>query len=264
MNERVIFYGRVLSELIQDRKASILVCGGGSVDKKVLQESGFNKVTISNLHEKVDGNEYAPFKWKYENAESLSFEDESFDYVITHAAIHHASSPHRVLTEMYRVAKKGVLAFEARDSITMSILVKFRFADTYEQAAVYYNDCKSGGVNDSDIPNYIYRWTEREVEKTINSYAPHVRHRFCYRYGTALTGTNELEKKGSIKYILLKAVRPLHWLFTRLFPRQQNLFAFHIEKPTLPDALLPWLKWNDGEIYFSKEWGEQKYNCPSG
>jgi SAM-dependent methyltransferase len=263
MNKRALFYSEVLSEIIGDRKASILVCGGGSTDKEVLEELGFTNVTISNLDERMDSGKWTPFEWKFENMESLSFKDGSYDYVITHATIHHASSPHKALTEMYRVAQKGVLAFEARDSITMRFLKLFRFADTYEQAAVYYNDCKYGGVNNSDIPNYIFRWTEREVEKTIKSYAPYAEHRFCYRYGTAISGPHELEKKGGIKSLFFTTVRPLFVLLAKVFPRQQNMFAFYIEKPTLPDMLFPWLRWNNGDISFNKEWGDHKYKHPT-
>ena len=110
----------------------------------------------------------------------------------------------------------------------------------------------------------VYRWTEREVEKTIKSYAPYAEHRFRYRYGVALSGTLELEKKGRIKYLFLRAVRPLHWLFAKLFPSQQNMFAFYVEKPALPERLLPWLKWNNGDISFRKEWGEQRYKSATG
>ncbi len=260
MDDRALFYSKVLSELITDRNAPILVCGGGNRDKEVLDELNFSDVTISNLNEKIESGKWAPYKWRYENTESLSCEDGSFDYVITHASLHHVSSPHKALTEMYRVAQKGVLVFEARDSITMRFLQKFQFADAYEHAAVFHNGCKFGGVNDSDIPNYIFRWTEREVMKTIKSYAPYADHRFCFRYNIALSGQLKLIKKDRIKYLFIKVVRPFFGLFTKVFPGQQNMFAFYIEKPTLPDALFPWLKWNNGDISFNKEWGEQKYN----
>jgi len=74
------------------------------------------------LDSRMTKDSYNPYVWKYENAESLSYPDESFDYVVIHAAIHHASSPHKVLTEMYRTAKIGVLAFESRDSVIMNYL----------------------------------------------------------------------------------------------------------------------------------------------
>ncbi len=261
MNERETFYRDVVNDQIKDKTGSVLVCGGGLLDKDTLEELGFLNVTISNLDKRMKGNEYAPFKWKYENAEHLSLSDESFDYVIIHAAIHHASSPHKVLTEMYRVAKIGTLAIESRDSIVMKFLEKYGFTQVYEHAAVYYNDCQYGGMNNTEIPNYIYRWTEREIEKTIKSYSPCFRHKFIYRYGTAFPCTPEYENKGKIKIVLLNLIQPIFWIFTKLFPKQQNLFAFYIEKPTPRVSLFSWLVFDDKEhkIKFNKKWGEQKY-----
>ncbi len=261
MIERATFYRDVVHAQIKDREASILVLGGGPLDKDTLEELGFTRVTISNLDERMTGNEFAPFEWKYENAESLSFSDESFDYVIIHAAIHHAYSPHRVLTEMYRVATIGALAFESRDSMIMRYCVTFGLTQEYEHSAVYYNDCRYGGVGNTEIPNYIYRWTESEIEKTINSYSPCFKHSFTYRYGTAFPALLRYEKRGKMKLIAVKVMGALCWLFTKMFPKQQNLFAFYIKKPDPVEAILPWLVRDDKEskVTFNKQWGEQRY-----
>lgn len=262
MDQRETFYLNCVCNLIKDKDCSILVCGGGTLDKNIFEELGFHDVTISNLDSRMNENEYNPFKWKYENAESLSFSSESFDYVVIHAAIHHASSPHKVINEMYRVARKGVLAFEARDSVIMRLLEKLGVTQVYEHAAVFYNDSKYGGVNNTEIPNYIYRWTEREIEKTIASYAPYCKHKFIYKYGTAFPCTPESENKGKYKVLLLRFIRPLFYVFVKLFPKQQNLFSFYIEKPVILNSLFPWLILdnNTGKIAFNKEWGGKKYN----
>lgn len=259
LNERDAFYRRVVRERNIDRSASILVCGAGRLDKEIFAEMGFCNVTLSNLDERMDESEYAPFGWKYENAEALSFKDSSFDYVVIHAAIHHASSPHRVLTEMYRVARIGVLAFESCDSVIMRIMERFRFTQTYEHAAVYHNSCEYGGANNTEIPNYVYRWTEREVEKVINSYAPYAKHNICYRYETAFPCTPEVENRGRLKYLFLQAVKPFFFLFVRLFPKQQNQFAFYVEKPIIPEDLFPWLLFDGDRISFNRKWGKEKY-----
>jgi SAM-dependent methyltransferase len=260
MEERVEFYKKIVQEQIKSKTASILVCGGGFLDKTVFEELGFQDVTISNLDTRIGANDYAPFKWRFENAEALSFEDASFDYVVIHAAIHHASVPHKLLTEMYRVAKIGLLAFESRDSLTMRILERFNMTQVYEHAAVYFNDCQFGGRNNTDIPNFVYRWTEREVEKTIQTYAPYFQHKFIYKYGTAFPCTPELESKGALKTVILTVARPFYWLFTKIFVKQQNLFAFYVGKPIPQVALFPWLRIDEnGQIKFNKSWGDTKY-----
>lgn len=261
MEERVAFYKKVVEEQIKPKSASILVCGGGVLDKTVFKELGFQDVTISNLDTRIGSDDYAPYKWAFENAEALSFDDGSFDYVVIHAAIHHASLPHKLLIEMYRVAKIGLLAFESRDSLTMRILEYFNLTQVYEHAAVYYNDCKYGGMNNTDIPNFVYRWTEREVEKTIQTYAPYFKHKFVYKYGTAFPCTPELEAKGCIKKTFLIYARPFYWVFTKIFIKQQNLFSFYVEKPTSQNVLFPWLIFDEGDhkIKFNKAWGDKKY-----
>jgi len=265
MDERKKFYQNSVSKLIGDKNASILICGGGELDKSVFENIGFRNVTISNLDSRMSEDSYYPYSWKYENAESLSFSDESFDYVVIHAAIHHASSPHKVLTEMYRTAKIGVLAFESRDSVIMKFLERKGLIQTYEHAAVYYNDCNYGGVNNTEIPNYVYRWTEREIEKCINSYAPFCNHKIIYKYGTAFPCTPELENRGTLKVYILKFARPFYQFFIKFFPKQQNLFAFYIEKPKIPSSLFPWLYFDENEkvIKFNREWGNQKYKNPT-
>ncbi len=51
--------------------------------------------------------------------------------------------------------KIGILAFEARDSLLMRIVTKLNLAQEYEHAAVFYNNCSHGGVNNTQIPNYV-------------------------------------------------------------------------------------------------------------
>ena len=261
MNERASFYETVVGDFINDRNASVLVCGGGALDKRVFDALGFRNVTISNIDSRMKGDEYAPLQWRFENAEALSLDSQTYDYVVAHAALHHASAPHRVLVEMYRVARKGILAIESRDSLVMRVMARYGFTQVYEHSAVFHNGCVHGGVNNTGIPNYVYRWTEREVEKTIRSYAPDREPRILYRYGTGFPCTPEVERHGRVKYLFLRAMQPLYWLFTKAFPRQQNLFAFYVEKARGAERLFPWLTVDgaQGAVKFDHVWGERQY-----
>ena len=62
----------------------------------------------------------------------------------------------------------------------MRLAVKVGAVDEYEFAAVADHGLRSGGVANTSTPNYVYRWTEREVEKTVASFAPHARHRIRF------------------------------------------------------------------------------------
>lgn len=256
---RISFYKNTINKWIADKNASILVVGGGETDREVLHSLDFTNVIISNLDSRLKGDEFAPYQWSLQKAEELSYGKEEFDFVVVHAALHHCESPHRALLEMYRVAKIGLIAFESRDSLLMKFLAKVDLTPDYEHVAVYYNDGKFGGVNNTEIPNYIYRWTEREIEKTISTYAPFAKHQFAYQYGNDTPASVDLEKK-ILKKTIVSLLKPFYQLFTILFPKQQNLFAFYVNKPDLKENLYEWLKIEeDGEIHFNYQWGKEKY-----
>lgn len=248
------FYQRTISEWVPDRTSSILVVAGGGTDRGVLLALGFSDVTISNLDSRMKGTEFAPFAWRFDDGASLNVDDESYDYTIIHAGLHHMTSPHKALTEMYRVARVGVAIFEARDSSTMRLLERFGLTQRYEHSAVFEQGTY-GGVDNTEIPNFIYRWTEREIEKTIASYAPAHRHRFRYRYGA--TGLSTPLSRA--KRLLVSIATPVYRLYSALFPKQRNLFAAFIEKPASGESLHPWLETVSGEVRFNREWGVKRY-----
>jgi SAM-dependent methyltransferase len=262
--KRTSFYRNIISGWIADGEASILVVGGGPNDRDVLQGLDFRKVTISNLDIRLRGDEFAPYRWSFQNAEGLTFEDNEFDHVVTNAALHHCSSPHRALLEMYRVARRSVVLIESRDSLLIRLLERLKLTPAYETAAVFYNSCRYGGVNNTDIPNYVYRWREREIEKTISSYAPHARHEFSYRYGTDRPHLGLAEKKGGWKVLAVTLGLPLQRILSRIFPKQQNLFACRIMKPVLPADLHPWLTLENGVATFNTGWAEKTYKVVIG
>jgi SAM-dependent methyltransferase len=218
----------------------LVVCRG-EFDRDTLLEEGYTAVTISNLDDRVRGDEFAPYAWSFQDAEALNFPDRSFDYCIVHAGLHHCASPHRALLEMYRVARHGVLAIEACDSMLMRMAVRAGRVPVYETCAVRSHNFRYGGVRNTCVPNYIYRWTEIEVEKTIASYAPHAPHRIRYYYGLRIPEERLPFSSNTRLQWLSGGAKRLLELCTRLFQKQGNLFAFFIEKPE-ETVLFPWLK----------------------
>jgi hypothetical protein len=75
---------------------------------------------------------------------------------MVHAGLHHCASPHRALLERYRVARKAVLVFEARDSLMVRTAVALASSD-FELEAVSGEGYESGGLNNGPIPNLGYR-----------------------------------------------------------------------------------------------------------
>lgn len=170
------FYRNVLAAEIDAGElrldSRILVVCGGETDFRVLTSLGFHNVTISNLDARMAPNTFAPFSWSFQDAENLSFEDDSFDFSIVHSGLHHCYSPHRAIGEMLRVSRIGIIGFEPYDSWITQVGQKFGLGQTYECAAVFDNACKFGGVANSAIPNFVYRFTEHELEKTFRCALP--------------------------------------------------------------------------------------------
>jgi SAM-dependent methyltransferase len=257
------FYPDTLVDLVQrgvlSRDMRLLVACGGTYDRDVLIGLGFANVTISNLDTRLRGDEFAPYSWSSQDVENLTFSDGEFDFALVHNGLHHCFSPHRGLLELYRVARLGVLAFEPRDTFLVRLGVKLNFGQQYEIAAVSHNGLEFGGVGNTRIPNYVYRWTEREFEKTIESYAPYGQHRFFYRYAMRVNWSRLRGMRNKVFALTVIASLPLMRVVFSVFPRQANGFAFAVQKPQLPAQLHPWLKLTDGQVSPNRAWLDARY-----
>jgi ubiquinone/menaquinone biosynthesis C-methylase UbiE len=207
----------------------------------------------------MNTSEFLPYEWSYQDAEQLNFEDDHFDFSIVHAGLQCCQSPHRALVEMYRVSKFGLIVFDSLDNVTARIGVHLRLGQEYAIAGVAGNEYVFGGVKNTPIPNYNYRWTKREIEKTIQSYAPIGKHKFMYFYEFRINWSRAGLTKSRLLYAVFVLVAPLVKLFTLIFPRQCNNFAFVVLKPELPGGLHPWLKQESGRIVLNTAWVKQRY-----
>jgi len=249
----------LLGRNILGREMSILVVCGSSPDKEVLHDLGFKNVTISNLDVRLKGVEFDPYQWSYQDAERLTFQDAAFDFCVAHNGLHHCYSPHRALLEMYRVARSGILVFEPRDSVVARIGIRLNFGQEFEVHAVAANELAFGGVKNTSMPNFVYRWTEREVEKTIRSFAPWGRHRFIYRYALRIPWGRLTMMKNKGLLVLVRAFLPALRFFFALFPKQANGFAFVVLKPRVPLDLHPWMRFDGTSLALNEEWIRARY-----
>jgi len=245
------------SSLISVNDNILVVCAGHQ-DKRILESQGFKNVTISNLDERLDNDEFAPYQYSYQNAEDLSYGDDAFDWVIVHAGLHHCYRPHRALLEMLRVGKKGAIVFEARDSSIMRIGKKYNLVPTYEIEAVIGNDLKYGGVANSSIPNYIYRWKEREIESILNAYFPNFQdNKVHYFYNLRLPTKRISIVNSPIKRMAMHAfLIPLR-ILCAIFPKQSNEFCFIMKKGT---QLHSWLKVENGAVVINPDVIKKDFN----
>jgi hypothetical protein len=145
-----------------DRNQPVLVIGASQDDLEILKACGFQDIILSNL----DTEEVAI------DAENIYLADDSYPLVFAHAVLHHCRSPQKALGEMLRVSAQHVFFVEPNDSWALRLLTRLNLSFPYELAAVAAHQYLRGGMRDGPIPNYIYRWTAREVEKSVAAYHP--------------------------------------------------------------------------------------------
>lgn len=261
-NDAKYFYSALLQRMLRlgtlTKNMRILVICGTEKDETVFYELGFTNVTISNLDSALPAARSSTYKWSFQDAENLGYPDDYFDFVVVNAGLHHCYSPHRALLEMYRVARHGIIVIEARESLLMKLALKLGFAEEYEVCNVVIEGLGSGGVRNTLIPNYIYRWTEREVTKTIASYAPYAKHNIQFYYDLILP-FRALVNRNPFYLIISLIFYPMAKIVGKLFPKQSNLFAFAIRKPKLSEALVPWLRMKDKTIQLNVPWIGKRY-----
>lgn len=114
-----------------------------------------------------------------QNAEALSFEDESFDFVLCKESYHHFPRPHVAVYEMLRVARQGVIIMEPNDheiidhELVENIppLLNLRRAVAALKRKVLGQSSISILGHQSIVPvyepvgNYVYSISRREIEK---------------------------------------------------------------------------------------------------
>lgn len=243
-----------------DVDSSILVTCGGTQDCEVLRELGFKRVTISNLDSRMQGTEYQPYEWSFQNAEKLTYGDGQFEFCLEHNGLHHCYSPHRALLEMYRVASKGIVMFEPYDNSFSRLGVAMGIGQDFEHAAVFYNDMVFGGVENSWLPNYIYRWTRRELVKTIRCYTPWGEPRFEFIHQLRVPWQQLKGRKNPLFLWAVVAAWPILRLFNLILPRQSNCFAAAIFKPDQKLDLYPWLQLDSqARLTLNRSWLENRY-----
>jgi len=256
------------SGLTDRQNLSTLVLGGSDDDIDSLRKLGFENITLSNLASELDpstiGKMHNGIQTLAIDAENMAVPSNSFDLVFAHEVLHHCRSPHRALCEMLRGSRKYIIFMEPNDSLAMRLLVRMRLSFPYEIGAVIDN-CGEGGVGDHPgIPNFVYRWNENEVSKTVSSYLPEytpsVR---AYPYWDFNVDEKDLMLRKQTRISSMTAlIGPKNFLamlkmMQKLLNRvwflrtQGNKFLCMVEKR---GDLKPWLTSDEDSIAFNWKW----------
>lgn len=220
------FCRRVISSAASPSESVLVVCGGSN-DAATLRDLGFSRVTVTNLDPHGHAN-FDAYPVERQDAERLTYADGAYDWAMVRAGLHHCASPHGALVEMLRVARKGVIVIEARDCLLIRLAVALGLTDDYERDAVRLGG-GMGGLRGGPVPNYVYRWTEREVRKTVESACPATVNRISYHYNTQMPHNRLSHGPAWKRAAVAMATLPLAVL-TTLAPSQCNEFAFVVRR----------------------------------
>jgi hypothetical protein len=158
---------------------------------------------------------------------------------------------------MFRVARKGIICFEARDSWAMRLAKVASLTSDYELEPAFLSQGKTGGYRNGPIPNFVYRWTEREFEKVVKSYHPAYRVDFLYFYGLQVPLQRFAMARSSTLRFAGRMLNGISRVFPLVFPRQGNQFAMVAVKT---NALQPWLTRDGGDIRFREDLMAKRYD----
>lgn len=118
------------------------------------KKSGFTNVLNSDLSleaAKTSKELDSSLKTDYVNAESLPYQNNSFDLVVVQDGLHHLPRPVLGFNEMLRLAKKAVIVIEPRASLVGNLIgTQFEKID--------------------DTENYVFRWSEYSFQAAARSY----------------------------------------------------------------------------------------------
>jgi len=255
-----------------DVKQSVLIVGGSFRDAHSLYRAGFRRMTLSNVEPLVDVDGKtepmpdADITLLYADLEKLRVADASYDLVLAHEVLHHCRSPHAALVEMLRVSRRNIVLMEPNDSLAMRWLIRLRFSTPYELPAVIYNEYKKGGVNNTDIPNFIYRWDPRTIYQTVAACLPEREFGlYLRRYWDFNITAEELERRRETRIgVITKVTGPRHFIallhgfqaVANSLPwiaGQGNKFFACITKQ---HVLKPWIVERDGAFGFNRGYGK--------
>jgi SAM-dependent methyltransferase len=232
---------------------SVLVVCGEELDAEVFDTLGFKAVTVTNLDDRHEGSWSAGAAWDKQDAETLSYADNTFDLVAVHLGLHHCRMPQKALCEMYRVARKGVLMIEPCENQMVKIGRMLGVGQEYEVHAVAFHHLKSGGVNNTPIPNYIYRWTPDEIRRIIASFAPEFKHRVYCKNNLVVHWHDLKAKKNRFRFIAMLFVFPFLKICSFILPGFGNNLGVYIRKAGGTE-LHPWLERKGDGILPDREW----------
>jgi ubiquinone/menaquinone biosynthesis C-methylase UbiE len=239
------FYLAVMQDAVERGEIAttdrVLVACGGDLDRRTLLELGFTDVTISNLAPHAGHMDYAPYTWMHDDVEGLSHADNSFDLVLVHNGLHHCYNPMHALGEMCRVARKLIVCIEPQETWFTRLGARLGYGQMYEDVAVFCNGCIAGGVANTEIPNFVYRFSADAVRKFARCFFPWGLAPIRIRRTLRASMARFLMHRSSVLRWTFRIAVPVVTQLAKWIPAFNNCIAFTIQRPSVVD-LHPWIR----------------------
>lgn len=189
-------------------KKSILVAGCGiGTDVYYLEKFyKFNTIFVSDINKESLDKTISAFPYSLgiiADHQKLSFKDNSIDFVMVGASLHHLKEPIRGLYELIRVAKYGLMVIEPNDTWLTRLFEKLGWAREYEV----------------EHGNYVYRFRKRDIDKISKA--------LFFKYDLTWFFAVHKVAKTRLEFIILKFLNSVANLF---FPCFGNYIVFIIRK----------------------------------
>lgn len=157
--------------LIHDKSKTWLTVGDGyGFDAQYFTENQLDTIAsdISDTFLPISKQQGLINKYSVENVESLSFDDNSIDYVFCKEAFHHFPRPYLGVYEMLRVAREAVILIEPHDPISkMPFLLGLRnILDRFDTGLL--QRFWKNRYSFEEVGNYVFKLSEREIDKLAN------------------------------------------------------------------------------------------------
>lgn len=157
-----------LNPLLKNKDQRWLTVGDAyGFDARYILKNG-NKATASDLNIdflSIAHQEGIVNDFRSENAEKLSFTDDSYDFVLCKESYHHFPRPYSALYEMIRVSKKGIVVIEPQDPISKMPLLLFMVNSLNAIKSNLGSSIWKNRFSYEPVGNFVYKVSEREFEK---------------------------------------------------------------------------------------------------
>lgn len=157
-----------LNPLLKNKDQKWLTVGDAyGFDARYILNNG-NQATATDLNTdflSIAHQEGIVNDFRSENAEKLSFEDNTYDFVLCKESYHHFPRPYSALYEMIRVCKKGIVIIEPQDPISKMPLLLFMVNTLNSIKGNLGSSIWKNRFSYEPVGNFVYKVSEREFEK---------------------------------------------------------------------------------------------------